>query len=251
MAGNMYVKSPASTAYVTACTFLLAVCASAAASELSVTVQQVDGRPFADAVVIAEPASPAPRPRAPPKASMDQRDLMFVPEILVIRTGTAVDFPNSDQVRHQVYSFSAAKTFQLSLYAGSTHPPVIFDKPGVVTLGCNIHDGMIGYIVVTDSPWFGRTDKQGMLVLRDLPAGEYTLQIWHSRINDDAAQLQTRASVGRLARHREGAVRVDGLADAVRTSEGGVASGTGRDGASTAPCADCGRTAGGRASAGV
>lgn len=195
MAGNMYPKSPASTAYVTACTFLLAVCAPAAASELSVTVQQVDGRPFADAVVIAEPATPAPRPRAPLKASMDQRDLMFVPDILVIRTGTAVDFPNSDQVRHQVYSFSAAKTFQLSLYAGSTHPAVVFDKPGLVSLGCNIHDSMIGYIYVTDSPWFGRTDRQGIIVLRDLPAGEYTLQLWHSRINDEAAQLQQHITI--------------------------------------------------------
>jgi plastocyanin len=195
MAVEMYVKSPSASRYVTACTVLLAACAPVVASELSVTVQQDNGRGFEDAVVIAEPATPAPRPRAPLKASMDQRDLMFVPEILVVRTGTAVDFPNSDQVRHQVYSFSGAKTFQLSLYAGSTHPPVVFDKPGLATLGCNIHDGMIGYIYVTDSPWFGRTDTKGVLLLHELPPGEYTLQVWHSRINDAPAQLQQRVTV--------------------------------------------------------
>jgi len=70
-------------------------------------------------------------------------------------------FPNSDQIQHQVYSFSAPKTFKLSLYAGHKYPPVIFDRPGLVTLGCNIHDGMIGYIYVTDSPFFGRSDDAG------------------------------------------------------------------------------------------
>jgi plastocyanin len=180
---------------VTASTLLLALCACASAGELSVTVLAADGRGFADAVVVADPAVPAPRARAALKASMDQRDLMFVPDILAVRTGTAVDFPNSDQVRHQVYSFSGAKTFQLSLYAGSTHPPVVFDKPGLVTLGCNIHDGMIGYVYVTDSPWFGRTDQQGSITLHDVPAGDYTLRVWHSRFNDDAALLQQAITV--------------------------------------------------------
>ena len=120
---------------------------------------------------------------------MDQRNLMFVPEVLVVQTGTAVDFPNSDQVRHQVYSFSGAKTFQLALYAGRAHAPVVFDRVGLVTLGCNIHDSMLGYIYVTDSPWYGLTGADGMLRLRDLAPGEYTVRIWHALLDESGPQL--------------------------------------------------------------
>jgi plastocyanin len=175
---------------VIASTLLIALLQQATAAELPVTVLQQDGRPLAGAVVIAEPASPAARPRAATQATMDQRDLSFVPDVLVIRTGTAVDFPNSDKVRHQVYSFSGAKTFKLALYAGRAHPPVTFDKPGVVTLGCNIHDGMIGHIVVTDSPWHGRTDDKGRIAMTALPEGSYTLRVWHPRISDAGAELE-------------------------------------------------------------
>ena len=104
-------------------------------------------------MVIAEPTVGGLKPAQGQKAIMDQRKLMFVPDVLVVQTGTAVDFPNSDQVRHQVYSFSGAKTFELALYAGRAHAPVVFDRSGLVTLGCNIHDSMVGYIWVTDSPW--------------------------------------------------------------------------------------------------
>jgi hypothetical protein len=130
---------------------------------------------------------------------MDQRDLSFVPDVLVVRTGTAVEFPNSDKVRHQVYSFSGAKSFKLALYAGRAHPPVTFDRPGLVTLGCNIHDGMIGHIVVTDSPWFGRSDASGRMTFSALPEGSYTVRIWHARIADSASQLErpVQASDGR------------------------------------------------------
>jgi plastocyanin len=169
--------------------------ARASAGEVSVTVLQADGSPMAGAVVVAEPAAPAPAAKVAAKAIMDQRNLQFDPEILVIRTGTAIDFPNSDRVRHQVYSFSGAKTFQLSLYSGSSHPPVIFDKPGLVTLGCNIHDGMIGYVYVTDSPWYGRTDQTGHLQLHGLPPGQYALKSWHSRFNETAVSLQRALTV--------------------------------------------------------
>jgi len=185
----MHARSLLLAACVTACTVLPPVGRPVVAAELSVTIQNPDGRGVSGAVVIAEPAVPAPRARTAARASMDQRELQFRPEVLVVRTGTAVDFPNSDQVRHQVYSFSGAKTFQLALYAGRAHPPVVFDKAGLVTLGCNIHDGMIGYIYVTDSPWFGQTDDQGRLQLDGLPAGSYTLRIWHPRLSDAATRL--------------------------------------------------------------
>jgi hypothetical protein len=126
---------------------------------------------------------------------MDQRELAFVPDVLVVRTGTAVEFPNSDKVRHQVYSFSGAKSFKLPLYAGRAHPPVLFDKPGVVTLGCNIHDGMIGYIYVTDSPWQAMTDAQGHANLSAVPEGAYVLRIWHPRISDAPGLLERTVQV--------------------------------------------------------
>ncbi len=92
---------------------------------------------------------------------VDQVDRAFAPDLLVIPLGSTVEFPNSDSVSHQIYSFSPAKRFQLPLYRGKPYPPVHFDQAGVVTLGCNIHDDMLAYLVVTDAPWFGRTDAAG------------------------------------------------------------------------------------------
>lgn len=176
-------------ASVIAGTLLLVLQQQAFGAEVPVTVLKPDGAPLPGAIVVLEPATPALRARAAAvpvpsgPATMDQRELSFVPDTLVIRTGSSVDFPNGDKVRHQVYSFSGAKTFKLALYAGRAHPPVAFDKPGVVTLGCNIHDGMIGYILVTDSPWSGRTDARGVAQL-NVPEGAFTVRIWHPRITD-------------------------------------------------------------------
>jgi plastocyanin len=181
---------------VTACTILAVPDALYAASGLSVTVLSAAGTPVQDAIIIAEPAQGSPPPRAGLKDVMDQRNLMFVPGALVVQTGTAVDFPNSDQVRHEVYSFSSAKTFQLALYAGKAHAPVLFDKPGLVTLGCNIHDSMLGYIYVTDSPWYGRTGTEGTLQLHDLPPGEYTVRLWHTLLDESGPELQQHLNLG-------------------------------------------------------
>jgi plastocyanin len=172
-----------------ACTLLAGYSGWAGGAEAFVTVLGANGMPVAGAVVVAEPQAPAARPTSAGKAVMDQHNLTFQPEVLVIRAGTAVDFPNSDQVLHMVYSFSGAKFFQLPLYAGHTQPPVVFDKPGLVTLGCNIHDNMIGYIYVSESPWYGRTGSDGTLVLRELPPGSYTLRIWHPLLQEDGPQL--------------------------------------------------------------
>jgi plastocyanin len=191
----MSLKGALAGLCVTACTVLAGFACPAGAAEASVTVLAMGGAPVAGAVVIAEPATPAARGAAGPKAVMDQHNLMFVPEVLLVRTGTAVDFPNSDQVRHMVYSFSGAKVFQLPLYAGHTQPPIVFDKPGLVTLGCNIHDNMLGYIYVTDSPWYGRTGADGTLVLRELSPGSYTLRLWHPLLDEAGPQLEQRITL--------------------------------------------------------
>jgi hypothetical protein len=93
--------------------------------------------------------------------------------------GSKVRFPNSDHIRHQVYSFSPAKKFELPLYGGTDAPPVVFDKPGVVVLGCNIHDWMVGYIYVSETPFFATTGAEGTASLEDLPPGEYGVRLWH------------------------------------------------------------------------
>jgi plastocyanin len=110
-------------------------------------------------------------------AIMDQQNLAFVPRVLVVAVGGNVEFPNSDSVSHEVYSFSPAKRFQLPLYKGALHPPVTFDKPGLVVLGCNIHDQMAGYIYVTEAPFYGKTDAQGALHLTNMPTGDYLVTL--------------------------------------------------------------------------
>jgi len=170
--------------------WLLAACAPGYAAELSVSVLDPAGHGTAGIVLVAEPQFDLPVKRVSRTVTMDQRQKQFVPNILVIQTGTGVDFPNSDQIEHQVYSFSQAKTFQLSLYAGHKYPPIVFDRAGLVVLGCNIHDQMIGYIYVTDSPFFARSDESGQWSVHDLPAGRYRLTAWHPRIQEGNGTLQ-------------------------------------------------------------
>lgn len=143
------------------------------------------GVPLEGAVVSLH-GSAAPRPGA---AVMDQRNTAFEPGVLVIEAGTAVSFPNSDTVGHQVYSFSPAKPFELPLYSGTPPEPVVFDRPGVVVVGCNIHDWMIGWIVVLDTPLHARTDAAGVARI-DAPPGDYRLQAWHSRLEGGPVEQQ-------------------------------------------------------------
>jgi plastocyanin len=151
---------------------------------LAVTAWQRDGKPLAGAVVTVEAESPALPPPMPVHATMDQVNLSFVPDVLVVPVHSTVQFPNSDLISHQVYSFSSARRFQLPLYRGKPYPPVTFDEPGVVTLGCNIHDNMLAYIVVTKAPWFGRTDTGGKWAVPSLPAGRFRLRLWHPLLSE-------------------------------------------------------------------
>lgn len=126
---------------------------------------------------------------------MGQRNKKFVPPLIVIQTGTAVNFPNFDTVRHHVYSFSPIKPFEIKLYSGRPAAPVVFDKPGTATLGCNIHDSMVGYIHVVDTPYFGITNEQGILEL-DLPSGDHRVRIWHPSMTETNPGQEFRATVG-------------------------------------------------------
>jgi len=163
-------------------TAMLAVPVFAAA--LDVSVVDADGKPVPDvAVYVTQAGSKATN--APGSAIMDQRDTRFVPHILVVQKGTRVEFPNSDVVAHHVYSFSKPNNFVLPLYKGDPHAPVTFEYDGIVTLGCNIHDEMLGYIVVVDTDIFGVTDDNGMLsVVVSDAARNVTVNIWSPRIRD-------------------------------------------------------------------
>lgn len=160
---------------------LLGVCVCASSLGGSLEVRVFDGEQAVPAAVVEllGPALPAPSP-AP--GIMDQINSEFVPRQLVVTRGSEVSFPNSDVTRHQVYSFSPTKRFELPLYSGTPPDPVRFDSAGVVTLGCNIHDAMIGYIVVVDSDHWSQTGDDGVARLQGLPEGDYRLRIWHERI---------------------------------------------------------------------
>jgi hypothetical protein len=146
-------------------------------------LRDASGAPLADAVVSLRPADgSAPPPKPPAAASMDQRDRQFAPHVLVVQRDSAVDFPNSDQIRHHVYSFSEAKRFELRLYSGVPAEPVVFDHTGTVVLGCNIHDDMVGFVRVVDTPWFAKSDEGGVARIEGVPAGRYVAEIWHPRL---------------------------------------------------------------------
>jgi plastocyanin len=159
---------------------LLALAASglARAGTLDAAVRDGSGQPVADAVVYAVPASGGLEARGR-TAEIEQVEREFVPFVTVVQVGTSVAFPNRDPIMHHVYSFSAAKPFEIKLYTGKAPSEVLFDKPGVVVLGCNIHDWMLAYVAVVPTPWFGRSDATGMVHLRDLPAGAYEVSAWH------------------------------------------------------------------------
>lgn len=148
------------------------------------------GTPLADAVIHAMPASGPTEAKGAKAAAIEQVDREFVPYVSAIQTGTAVSFPNRDAILHHVYSFSPAKPFEIKLYQGRSPTQIVFDKPGVVTLGCNIHDWMIGHVLVVSTPHFATTGRDGIARLRELPAGSYELAAWHPQ-QRSAAPAQT------------------------------------------------------------
>jgi len=184
----------------------LAAGAAAHAATLVISVQTADGRPLPGVVVTAHALdAPAHKP-APIKAVMDQVNRAFEPDLLVIPVGSTVTFPNSDSVSHQIYSFSPAKRFQLPLYRGTPYPPVHFDQAGIVTLGCNIHDEMVGYLMVTDAPYYGRTSAVGAWSA-DVARGRYRIAIWHPRMRESEEDLERELTVGE-ADHAELTLRL-------------------------------------------
>jgi plastocyanin len=166
---------------------LLAALATPAAWAASVGVQVTDaaGKPLPHAVVMLEPLS-GKLPVAPlAGVEISQAKRQFTPQVTVITVGTPVQFPNFDTVRHHVYSFSPAKHFELKLYAGTPSAPVVFDKPGVVVLGCNIHDQMLGWVVVVDTPLYAVSAGNGHAHIATVASGAYRMKLWHAGLPAD------------------------------------------------------------------
>jgi plastocyanin len=172
---------------------------AALAGDIYAVVRDKTGKGIEHAVVIAIPAilPKGGAGGATASISVDQVDKEFVPYVLPVQVGTAVNFPNRDNIRHHVYSFSPAKTFELPLYKGTPAAPVVFDKPGPVVLGCNIHDWMIAYIYVSASPYLARTGADGKAVLTGLPAGDYSIRTWHPRLEGKEEDTERKVSVAR------------------------------------------------------
>lgn len=151
------------------------------AQALSLHLTDADGAAVSGAVVLVDTGQPAD---PVPTALIDQIDMQFTPQVLVVPPGTEVSFPNSDDVRHHVYSFSPAKRFELRLFKGSEAPPVLFDQSGAVVLGCNIHDQMRGYILVAGQAVHAFSDADGLVEVAGLPEGDWPVAVWHPRLQD-------------------------------------------------------------------
>jgi len=164
---------------VSAISFMALALLPVEAADLSITFTDSDDKPVKEVVVYLTAADGQVFKSIPQNAIVDQIDKKFVQRVKVISVGSQVDFPNKDNIHHHVYSFSEAKKFELPLYKGTEAMPVTFDKTGVVSLGCNIHDWMKGYIVVVDSPYYALSNTQGDIRISDLPTGKYKLNIWH------------------------------------------------------------------------
>ena len=166
----------------------------AQSKQISVNVLTEFNKEISNVVVYLTPKNPVKSSTSNKIAIMDQVETQFSPHILVVQKDTQVRFPNSDSVKHHVYSFSQAKTFELQLYKELHANPLLFSKLGPVELGCNIHDWMLGYIFVVESPYFAKTDIKGNVTF-ELPDGEYQLDVWHPRIQDQLSSLSRQLAV--------------------------------------------------------
>jgi plastocyanin len=168
---------------------LLVLGAPALASSAEVAVTDKSGHPLADAVVelSAGQGAGSPGRQLSTEAIIDQRHETFLPLVTVVRKGGHVIFTNDDTTMHQVYSFSPIRQFAFEVDEGQRSPPVVFEKPGVAAIGCNIHDRMITYVYVAEGPLAEKTDRKGLILFADLPPGQYRGTVWHPQLPQGAA----------------------------------------------------------------
>lgn len=151
------------------------------ASDLEIKLNTINDTPVADGVVELVPQFKLPDSYQYPNVETDvaQKNRTFVPFVSAVQKGSNVEFPNFDKTRHHVYSFSEAKTFELELYVGRPENSVLFDKAGIVSVGCNIHDYMQAYLYIGESPFLGVSDESGRVYFKNIPNGKYEVNVWH------------------------------------------------------------------------
>ena len=157
--------------------FLVLTCFSAVAKSIKISDQF--GNPVKN-VVLSFTTTDSVAIHDPEAAMMDQIDKQFSPRVLVIQKNQTVFFPNSDDIRHHLYSFSEPKPFVFKMFKGGESKNLTFEQTGIVVLGCNIHDQMVGYIYVTDNKYTVITNEQG---IAELPSAGLAVQLWHPRLS--------------------------------------------------------------------
>ncbi|MBW8882146.1 MAG: hypothetical protein JF615_12225 [Asticcacaulis sp.] len=183
---------------------LIALPFYACAADLEVQVRAANGAPIPGAVVAVHLVGQAtPRPRGTTNYAIDQQDLQFRPFVTTVPVGASVMFMNHDPVRHHVYSFSPARKFELKLASRQQNQSVLFDKAGIVPLGCNIHDNMIAYIDVVDTPWAKTADVNGHVILHGIPAGAVAVSVWHPYLRAPGNSLIRTVTLSESAPHVE------------------------------------------------
>lgn len=174
---------------------ILLACGAAPGAEVVAEVRDTRGAPVAEAVVWVTPlAGKVPHKLTP--AIVAHQDKQFVPYVTAVQAGARINLPNRDDVKHHAYSFSPAKKFELPLYAGTPDAPLLFDKPGIVTIGCNIHDWMTAYVCVVETPFFAISEADGRVQLRGVPAGAYRAEVWQPRLKGQPSAYTQQLTVG-------------------------------------------------------
>jgi plastocyanin len=178
---------------------ILCISGQAWASELSVSLRTPNNQPIRDAVVTVYPSArtTAGAIAFPWPMRVEQRDLQFHPFVLIAPVGATVAFPNFDTVRHHVYSFSPAGPFELRLYGRDESRSVRFVNPGIIAIGCNIHDQMVAFIAVVDTPFAAKTDELGVARIAGLPPGQATMRVWHPYLRAPENKVERVVSISR------------------------------------------------------
>lgn len=176
------------------------------ADDLSIQVNDDQGKPLKDAVVYIE-SNHAKDANKKSQQDIVQKGKQFNPLVTVIQTGTSINFPNQDKVRHHVYSFSPAKKFELKLYSGVPATPVVFDQAGTVVLGCNIHDRMLAYVYIVDTPLFAKSNQDGLAKITNVPSGSHTINVWHYALREEGVPVRQKVSLD--ANNQQLAVTLD------------------------------------------
>lgn len=179
-------------------TALVFICSPAWAGDLTVSVRDSAGRPVRDAVVTVRPNAGVPSGtiRFSWPLRIVQQDVQFQPYVLIAPVGGTVSFPNLDRVRHHVYSFSRGNRFEIELFGRDATRTHAFTTAGVAALGCNIHDQMLAYVRVVDTPYAGKTNAAGEVTIPAIPAGAARLVVWHPQLNTRGNEMPYTLTIG-------------------------------------------------------